>query len=79
MKKAPLEYVEWLDHASGSGWCNDEDLDNAVPVCIGAGFVLKETKKVLCLANFCHDGASHSRQYIIKSAIIRRKRLVIPR
>ncbi len=79
--KPRLEYIEWIDHSSGVGWIDNTevDLESSIIKCRAAGFVIAETPRVVCLGNFCTDGGSHSRQYIVKAAITKRRSLKAPK
>ena len=77
MKKPPLLYVEFGDHASGSEWANeDETIEHPLP-CMAVGWKLKETKDLLVLGAFVSDDytKSVSRSNVVKSTITKRRRI----
>lgn len=75
-----LIYVEFEDHCSAAGW--NTDLIDPSPIrCTAIGWIVAETAKMLVLAG-CIDPISKDstvRQYIVKSCIIKRKKLKPPR
>ena len=81
-KKPDILYVEYDDHGSAAGWADDKDISLLSPslTISSVGWVLKENKKELILKNMCEFtiGSSHSRVYIVKSAITRRVKIKCP-
>ena len=79
-----LEYIEWTDHGFGCGWVEAVDVDltesmkkNTVR---GVGWVIQENRRELCLATFIDErNATMARQYIVKSCIIKRRQLKVPK
>ena len=80
-KGKPLLYVEFLDHGSAAGWRDHTEVDLPANTCTFAavGWLVREDKKVLCLGSFRDGDSSHSRQYIIKACIIKKRKLKIPK
>lgn len=79
MRKPPLIYVEFLDHASSSSWRDVAEIPDNGILCCAVGFKLKETKHALVLGSFVdpNDMTSCSRSYIIKGTITKRRTLHI--
>lgn len=81
-----LIYVEYIDHGSGSEWRDFTALNDAIQTedncrCRAIGWLIREDKRILLLSNFVTDdnSASHTRIYIVKGAITKRKVLHDPR
>jgi hypothetical protein len=83
MKKPPLTYVEFHDHASTSKWESEANFDMRAVPCKAIGWALKEDKTVLALAQ-CLDLRTGNEEwqqtasntwYILKSTITKRKKL----
>ncbi len=74
-----LVYVEFNDHGTGDGWRYLDDVPDVSKLnpCRAVGWVVKETKTLLVLANFINAGGTEGAQriYIIKSSIVKRKKL----
>jgi len=83
MKMRPAIYVEYYDHGSVVGWLagDDIDLDGDMKenVCCTVGWMVAENKKFICLGSFFDSAGTkcHVRQYIIKSCIIKTRRLKV--
>ena len=77
--KLRVEYIKWWDHFCGSGWQSLEDVekssDEGMPI-ESLGFMLHENDKYVVIASTADDKKmSTTRQYILKTDIIKRKRL----
>ena len=74
-----LVYVEWMDHATGSGWLPDDDVNTDPVPCRSIGWVLKHDKKVLVLFAMEDTAAkvTSGRQYIIKGCITKIKKVKV--
>jgi len=83
--KRKLVYVEFVDHGSTAEWRNhaDVDLDQGWGDASvhAVGWVVAENARTLCLGSFMSDDGerSHTRQYIVKSAILKRRTLKVPK
>lgn len=80
MKKKPhpkMVYVEFDDHAAGSGWRSEGEYDPEPILIKAVGWALKETKKALILGSMYDSEQRNSgvRQYIVKSCIRKRRTL----
>lgn len=75
--KLQVLYVTWKDHGSGVGWRTPDELDIEPLIIHSIGFKLKEDKHhlVLGISVDPRDMNSTARQYIMKSAIIERRRV----
>ena len=85
-KLHPLLYVEYLDHASASGWRDYDEVDTDPLSLVAVGWLLKETKDRLILAathdirtgNLEYPIRTTLRAYIEKPLITRRIKLKCP-
>ena len=87
MRKAKLVYVEYDDHASGSGWREQHEIDPTPLTIVAIGWIAQKTKKVLVLAASV-DGRTgpgtkfdmivSARVYIVRSCITKYKVLKNP-
>lgn len=70
------EYVEWHDHwAAKSGWRGQDTLDNKPCLCYTVGFPVKEDKEGVFFASSMCDDELNGGIYILKSCIVKRKKL----
>lgn len=77
MKEYVLEKIEWLDHVTysdNSVWHSIEDVEALAPTTIyTVGWVIKETRKYLCVAStLSEDGGAKGEFNIIKGAVVKR-------
>jgi hypothetical protein len=83
--KQKLVYIEFTDHGSTAQWLDHADIDlnqgSADATLKAVGWVIGENERILCLGSFICDWGqrSHTRQYIVKSAITKRRTLKVPR
>lgn len=69
-------YVEFYDQSTSHRWMDNKEIEvDDPPILKSMGFLVKEGKKDLVLVNFLSErgGEAASRQYILKSTIIKRK------
>jgi len=81
MKMPQLLYIQFWDHGSADEhWLLPNEIKAEGCLCHATGWVIKETKRSIVLGNFLdeEDCRTASRVYIIKGAIIKRRRLKIP-
>ena len=86
LKKHPLLYVEYADHASSAGWRDAPDVDLEPVLIASVGWLIKENKHRLVLAashdkrtgNFRYPLSSSARVYIEKRCIVKKIRLKCP-
>lgn len=79
-----LLYVEFIDHGSTSEWKERSDIDlkgaKSDATLWAVGWLLAEDDIYICLGSFLNDdGLSHTRQYIVKAAITKRRVLRVPK
>jgi hypothetical protein len=83
MKRPPLIYLEIYDHGSGNdGWMSAGEVEtNGIMHQVAIGWLVKEDKYHLVLTPWLNttDNQSAVRIYIVRSAIIKRRRLTAPR
>lgn len=76
MKKRPLVYVEFLDHAASNTWRRKElknDMNVAAESVSAVGWLVEENDTFLLLASWDTQDQNNLRSYIIKAAILKRK------
>ena len=81
MKRKAPEYIEFEDHSCASGWMQDHTQFATTPCLMRAiGWVVHENKKRVVLAGTTDEVYKDStvRQYIVKSCILKRKKVKLP-
>ena len=75
------EIVVWNDHGVACGWYEHEDVEPTASIypVTSFGWPVKETKEVLVLAGTVSgdNTTSATRQYILKSCIVERKKVKV--
>ena len=79
-KKPSYVVLTWHDSCSDGTcpWVGNEDIDTEPLLIASAGMVIKETKKILCIACATYGDQSMAVVQIPKSAIQQIKRLKFP-
>ncbi len=81
MKRKAPEYIEFEDHSCASGWMEGHTVfAPAAPRIRAIGWVIMEDKHRLCIAGATDSNGKDSttRQYIMKSCIVKRKKVKLP-
>ena len=81
MKRKTPEYIEFEDHSCASGWMQEHTvLAPTAPLCCAIGWIIHEDNHRLCIAGVTDSDGKDStvRQYIVKSCIVKRKKVKLP-
>ena len=79
MNQRPLLLVSWKDHAADGSWADVEKF-HGPSMCHSIGWLWKEDEEGMTLAaNYGGDGETGNLQYIVKSCIVSRQEVKVPR
>lgn len=67
----PLVEVVWVDAETGHGWEEEDETEPMLPVVVTAGFLLKQTEELVCIASSVSATKNHNGRISIPTGMVK--------